>query len=90
MIDPRMPGDGERVHVSARKLVVLEQILRIPHVPPNIRVVHIATVQCEDELKAYKYQREHSEKGGSGAKPSPWARAKINWVDGNPILRRAG
>jgi hypothetical protein len=48
MIDPRVTGDCERIYVQAGKLVMLKQVLCIPHVPPDIRVVHIWPIKDEE------------------------------------------
>jgi hypothetical protein len=54
VIYPRVPGDRERIHIGARKLMVLKEILRIPNVPPDIWIIHVPAVQGEDELNAYQ------------------------------------
>ena len=49
-IDPWLPSGREGIRVSTRKLVVLHQILSIPHVPPDVRVVKIRLDHGENKL----------------------------------------
>jgi hypothetical protein len=52
MIDPGMAGDRERIKVLARELMMLEQILSVPHMPPDVRIVEVGAVHNKDELQA--------------------------------------
>ena len=78
-VDPGMPGGGERVGVDPGKLMVLEQELRIPHVPPNIRIIDISVVHRIDELNRDEDQREDAEKGRGSTKPALGPSAKTEW-----------
>jgi hypothetical protein len=54
VIDPGVSSDRKRVHIRARKVVLLQQVLRVPHMPPDVRVVHVRPVKGEDELQSDK------------------------------------
>jgi len=86
MIDPRMPGNCERKSVLAGKLVVLEEVLCVPHMPPNVRIVHIRAVRAKNELDSNQNQDEHGKEGRSCPKPTLRARAEIKRVtlEGSP------
>jgi hypothetical protein len=54
MVNPGMAGHREGIQVLARELVVLEQILRVPHVPPDVRIVQVRAVHDKNELQGNK------------------------------------
>ena len=70
MVNPGVPRDGKRVHILARELVVLEQILSVPHVPPDVRIIHALAVHRENELQNDQYQSEKRQERASSANPT--------------------
>jgi len=52
-----MARDREGIQVIPWNLMMLEQVLRVPQVPPNIRVIHAAA--SEDEHERGQQHGEH-------------------------------
>lgn len=82
MVDPGVAGDGEGIHVLAGELVVLEQVLRVAHVPPDVRVVHVRLVHGEQKQNDDLNEGEDGQEGSSGAEPSANAGTKVDWGRG--------
>src|SRR5436305_11453154 len=75
MVHPGMTGNCERIHISAGKLMVLNQILGIPQVPPDIRITHTAARQ--QELEHDDQHQPNSQERRPCAQPE--TRRSLNW-----------
>ena len=59
MVDPWMSGNGERIKIIADEVVALQQVLRIPHVPPDVGVVDINAVDRKNVLQTNENKGEN-------------------------------
>jgi hypothetical protein len=62
VINPGASRNGEREHIFPRQLMVLEEELRVPHVPPDVRIIYVLLVHREYELQTDQDQGQHREK----------------------------
>ena len=49
---------------------MLEQILRVPHMPPDVRIVEVLAVHNEDELQANEDEGKNTQERCASTKPS--------------------
>ena len=56
---------------------MLEKILRIPHVPPDVGIIQVRVIHREDELDADQNQRENGKKGSASSEFASKSRSEV-------------
>ena len=67
---------------------MLQEVLRIPHVPPDIGVVYINPVDRKDVLQTNENKGENREEGSAGSKCSAPTSSEIQYIAPKALLKR--
>src|SRR6266536_2037099 len=78
VIDPGMPWNGIGIHVGTRQRVMLNQVVRVVQMPPDVWIGHTAVSQSEDDRK--NDEGEHDQKGNGRTQPLAPIRFDLRWT----------